>query len=244
LPSSSRTETVQLRELNLPILSETFGSIPYGRVILATFDPDSQYGLVMTNIAAAHVKAGGDLLYIISLRPVSEIRQQFNDLGVNIEEYEAKDNAVLFDAYSAQMGIKTTEKYHTISSNLNELSITITQSAALWPEGTLVIVESYSNMAFNQENIFTKFWRRVAGVWRNRGSVMIVGLAADLHPPQFYQDMKLVSDGSFEIKLKEDHGEIINTIRARSMKGQSSDTRPKQIIFDNKMKASLRLLEA
>jgi len=243
LPTTSRTEAVEIRALNLPIFRETFGSIPYGRVILATFDPDSQYGLLMTNIAAAHVKAGGDLLYIISLRPVSEIRQQFDDLGVNIAEYEAKDNAVLFDAYSAPMGVKTSEKYHTISSNLNELSITITQSATQWSAGTLVIVESYSNMAFNQENIFTKFWRRVAGVWRNRGSVMIVGLGSDLHPPQFYQDMKLVSDGAFEVKLKEDHGEIINTIRARSMKGQGSDTRLRQVLFDNKMKASLRLLE-
>ena len=98
-------------------------------------------------------------------------------------------------------------------------------------------------MAFNQENVFAKFWRRVAGVWRNRGTVMIVGLAADLHPPQFYQEMKLVSDGTFEVKLKEDSGEIINTIRARAMKGQSSDTRLRQILFNNKMKASLRLLE-
>lgn len=72
---------------------------------------------------------------------------------------------------------------------------------------------------------------------------MIVGIAADLHPPQFYQDMKLVADGAFEVKLMEEHGEIINTIRARSMKGQSSDTRLRQVLFDDKMKTSLRLLE-
>jgi len=243
LSSSSQTETVEMRELDLPILSETFGPVPYGRVILALYDPDSQYSSLMVNIAAAHLKSGGDLLFIVSSRPVSEVRKQFNDLGVNVAEYEAKDNAVLFDAYSAPMGVKTSERYHTMSSNLNELSITITQSAALWPAGTLVIVESYSNQAFNQENVFTKFWRRVAGVWRNRGAVMIVGIAADLHPPQFYQDMKLVADGAFEVKLMEEHGEIINTIRARSMKGQSSDTRLRQVLFDDKMKTSLRLLE-
>jgi len=197
----------------------------------------------MINISAGHLKAGGDLLYLVSSRPVIEVRQQFNDLGVNIGEHEAKDNAVLFDAYSAQMGVKSSEKYQSTTSNLNELSITIGQSAPQWPAGTLVIVESYSNMAYNQENIFAKFWRRVAGIWRSRGAVMIIGLAVDLHPPPFYQEMKLVSDGAFEVKLREDSGEMINTIRARSMKGQSSDTRWRQILFDSKMKASLRLLE-
>ena len=72
---------------------------------------------------------------------------------------------------------------------------------------------------------------------------MIIGLAIDIHTSQFYQEMKLVSDGVFEVKLKEHRGEVINTIRARSMKGQSSDTRWRQILFDSKMKASLRLLE-
>jgi len=232
-----------MSELNLRILSEIFGPIPYGRVLLSVYDPDSQYTSLMVNISAEHLKAGGDLLYLVSSRPVFEIRQQFNDLGVDVAEYEAKDNAVLFDAYSAQMGVKSSEKYQSTSSNLNELSIVISESAPQWPAGTLVMVESYSIMAFNQENIFAKFSRKVAGVWRAQGTVMIVGLAVDLHPPQFYQEMKLVSDGAFEVKLKEHRGEIINTIRASSMKGHNSDTKLRQILFDSKMKASLQLLE-
>jgi len=62
---------------------------------------------------------------------------------------------------------------------------------------------------------------------------MIVGLAVDLHPSQFYQEMKLVSVGAFEVKLREHGGKIINTIRGRSMKGQNSDTRWRQILFDS-----------
>jgi hypothetical protein len=98
-------------------------------------------------------------------------------------------------------------------------------------------------MAFSQEEVFTKFSRKVAGIWRNQGTVMIVGLAAGLHPPEFYQGMKLVSDGAFEVALREHAGELINTFRGRSMKGQNSDTRWRQILFDGKMKASLRMLE-
>lgn len=232
-----------MRELNSPILSEFFGAIPYGRVILAMYDPDSQYGSLMVNIAADHLKSGGDLLYLVSSRPVIEIRQQFNDLGVKVDEYEAKDTAVLFDVYSNQMGTKSSEKYQTTASNLNEVSITISESAPQWPAGTLVIGESYSHMAFNQETMFAKFSRKLVGVWRNQGAVMVVGLAVDLHPPEFYQEMKLLSDGAFEVRLREHGGEIINAIRARSMKGQSCDTRWRRILFDNRMKASLELLE-
>ncbi len=238
-PRKNITET----NVSMPLLAEMFGPISRGRVIVALVDPDSQFNPLFVNISAEHLRSGGDLLYLASSRPPNEIRQQFSELGLDIAEYEARDNAVLFDAYSTEMGIKSSEKYQTRSSNLNELSITISESALQWPAGTLVIVESYSNMALNQEKVFAKFLKRVVGRWRNQGAIMIVGLATDLHSPEFYQQMKLVSDGVLEIRLTEHGGEIINTIRAKSMKGQNSDTRWRQILFDSKMKASLRLLE-
>ena len=232
-----------MRTLKLPILSELFGEIPFGRVLLATYDPDSQYGTLMVNIAAEHLKLGGDLLYLVSSRPVVEVRQQFKELGVDVEEYERKDSAVLFDVYSTLMSVKSSEKYQSKASNLNEVSIAISESAPQWPAGTLVIGESFSHMAFDQENVFVKFSRKLVGVWRNQGTIMIVGLAAELHPPEFYQEMKLVSDGILEIKLREHSKEMINTIRARSMKGQSCDSRWRKILFDPRMKASLQLVD-
>jgi len=232
-----------MTELTLPLLFESFGRIPHGRVILAMYDPDSQYGSLMVNIAAEHLKSGGDLLFLVSSRPVSEIRKQFNALDVDVEHYEAKDSAVLFDVYSTQMGLKSPEKRQSVASNLNEVSIAISESAPQWPAGTLVVAESFSHMAFNQENVFTKFSRKLVGVWRNQGTVMIAGFATGLHPPEFYQKMKLISDGALEVRLAERGGEMINTFRARSMKGQNTDTRWRQILFDSRMKASLRLLE-
>jgi len=229
--------------VDVPVLSEMFGPIPRGRVIAAFYEADSQFNPLFVNISAEYLRSGGDLLYLASLRPPNEIRQQFSELELDIAEYEARDDAVLFDSYSAQMGIKSPEKYQTRESNLNERSITISESAPQWPAGTLVIGESFSDMALHQENVFGKFWRKVVGRWRNQGAIMIAGLAMGLHPPEFYQEMKLVSDGVLEMRLMERGGEIINTIRARSMRGQNSDTRWRRILFDSKMKASLRLLE-
>jgi len=242
MSSSLRVKT-ETGNLDLAILSEIFGRVPYGRVILALYDPDSQFNPLMVNVAASHLKSGRDLLYLSSSRPTGEIRQQFNDLGVNVAEYEAKDNAVLFDDYSTQMGMKSPEKYHSTSTNLNERSIVIGQSAPQWPPGTLVIIESFSSMAINEENVFAKFARKATGVWRARGTVMIIGLATDIQTSQFYHEMKLLCDGVFEVRLIEHHAEMIDTIRSRSMKGQRSDTRWRQILFDNKMRASLQFLK-
>ena len=242
MSNSPRTNTFET-SVDVPFLSEMFGPISYGRVITALYDPDSQFNPLFVNISAEYLRSGGDLLYLASSRPPNEIRGQFTELGLDIAEYEARDNAVLFDSYSAQMGIKSSEKYQTRESNLNERSITISESAPQWPAGTLVIGESFSDMALHQENVFGKFWRKVVGRWRNQGAIMIAGLAMDLHPPEFYQEMKLISDGVLEMRLMERGGEIINTIRARSMRGQNSDTRWRQILFDSKMKASLRPLE-
>ena len=242
MSNTSRTHTSETN-VDVPFLSEMFGPISYGRVITALYDPDSQFSPLFVNISAEHLRSGGDLLYLASSRPPNEIRMQFSGLGLDIAEYEARDNAVLFDAYSSPMGIKSSEKYQTRESNLNERSITISESAPQWPAGTLVIGEGFSDMALHQENVFDKFWRKALGRWRNQGAIMIAGLAMDLHPPEFYQEMKLVSDGVLEMRLTEHGGKIVNTIRARSMRGRNSDTRWRQILFDSKMKASLRLLE-
>ena len=240
---SSSLESVEKETLSLPILSDLFGRIPYGRTILALYDPDSQYSSLFVNIAAGHLRSGGDLLYIVSSKPSVEVREQFNNLGVNVAEYEAKDNAVLFDVYSVQMGAKSSEKYYSTTLNLNEVSIGIGESAPLWPAGTLVIGESFSNMAINQEGLYAKFSRKMISVWRNQRTVLIAGLGVDLHPPEFYQQMKLLTDGVFEIRLTEHGGEMINTIRVRSMKGQTCDTKLREVLFDANMKASLRILE-
>jgi hypothetical protein len=55
--------------------------------------------------------------------------------------------------------------------------------------------------------------------------------------------MKMISDALVEIKLVEDEGEIIDTIRVRSFKGRNADTRARRIVFDDNMKATLELLK-
>jgi KaiC/GvpD/RAD55 family RecA-like ATPase len=231
------------RSAKVPILSELLGEVPFGRAILVLYDPDSQSTALFVNVSAEYLRAGGDVLHFSTSGPVGELRQCFERLGLNIKEYEAKDSAVLFDSYSAQAGAKSAERYQAETANLNELSIAMGQSAPQWPAGSLIVWESLSQIAFNQENVFTKFSRKAIGIWRGQGTIMLAGFATDLHPPNFYQEMKMISDALVEIKLVEYEGEIINTIRARSFKGQNADTRTRRIVFDDKMKATLELLK-
>jgi KaiC/GvpD/RAD55 family RecA-like ATPase len=231
------------RSAKVPILSELLGEVPFGRAILVLYDPDSQSTALFVNISSEYLRAGGDVNYFASSEPVAELRQRFERLGLNIREYEAKDSVVLFDAYSAQSGAKTDERYQSESANLNELSIAMGQSAPQWPAGSLIVWESLSQIAFNQENVFAKFSRKAIGIWRSQGTIMLSGFATDLHPQSFYQELKMISDAVVEIKLVEYESEIINTIRVRSFKGHNVDTRARRIVFDDKMKATLELLK-
>ena len=237
-------DNFQSRTAKVPVLSEILGEVPFGRTILLLYDPDAQTTSLLVNVSAEYLRAGGDLLYFCSCQPVVELRQRFERLGLEITDYEAKDSAVLFEAYSTQAGTKSNEKYQSATLNLNELSISSAKSAPQWPAGTLVVWESLSNIAFGQENIFAKFSRKMLSTWRPQGTIMIAGFADGLHPPSFYQEMKLISDAVIEIKLEEHEGEIVNTIRARSFKGQNSDTKVRRITFDDQMKATLQLLNA
>ncbi|MGA3110378.1 MAG: ATPase domain-containing protein, partial [Candidatus Bathyarchaeia archaeon] len=170
----------QSRSAKIPILSELLGEVPFGRSILILYDPDSQSTALFVNVSAEYLRAGGDVLYFATSEPVAELRQRFDRLGLSIRDYEAKDSVVLFDSYSAKAGAKTTERYQAESANLNELSIAMGQSAPQWPAGSLVVWESLSQIAFNQENVFAKFSRKAVGIWRSQGTIMFAGFAADL----------------------------------------------------------------
>jgi KaiC/GvpD/RAD55 family RecA-like ATPase len=226
----------------IPVFSEILGDIPFGRVVLVLYDADAQATALFVNACAGYLRSGGDLLYFSDSQPVAELRQKFNRLDMDIADYEAKDSAVLFDSYSASTGAKSNEKYRTIASNLNELSILMAESAPKWPAGSLIVQESISYAAFGQENVFAKFSRKAISIWRPRGTIMFAGFTLDLHPPSFYQDMKLICDAVVEVKLQEYEGEIVNTIRARSFKGQNADTRLRRVVFDDKMAARLEPL--
>lgn len=228
----------------LPILSEILGDVPFGSVILILYDPDAQVTALLVNACADYLSRGGDVLYYSDSQPVPELRQRFGKLGFNIAEYEAKDSAVLFDSYSAQMGTKSTEKYRAQAANLNELSILMAESASQWPAGSLIVYESLSHMAYGQESVYSKFARKTISIWQPQGTITLAGFTVGLHPPSFYQDMKLISNAVVELKLEEYQGEIVNTIRARSFKGQNADTRVRRISFDENMKASLVLTKA
>ena len=75
--------------------------------------------------------------------------------------------------------------------------------------------------------------------WKAYGAILINGIASGVHPSNLYEELKLISDGVIEIKLAEHQGEIVNTVRARSMKGQNVDTHTRRIAFDSRMKVSL-----
>lgn len=205
-------------------------------------DGDSQWDMLLANVCAEHLKAGGNLIYETHCRPPNEVRQNFQRLAVNLAEYEAKDMAVLYDGYHAQIGKKSSEKYHAETTNLNELSIASSQSAPLWPAGTLGTADNYSVLALSQENVFSRFYRKIVGQWKSQGVIMIQGFVTGVHPPDFYEQLKMISDGVIEVRLVEYQGKMIDVIRTRSFRGQQADTQMRRICFDSRMKASLEIM--
>ncbi len=231
---------MEAAKINVPILSELLGEVPVGRSILVLHDPDSQSNMFLLNILSEYLQADENALFATSTRSPSDVRHDLQRLGFDLAKYEVKDTALLFDAYTIQMGKKSAEKYHAETLNLNELSVAIAQSAPSWPPRTLNIFDSLSAIAVGQEGVFGRFYRKYMITWKAYGAILISGITSGVHPSNLYEELKLISDGVVEIKLAEDQGEIVNTVRARSMKGQNVDTRTRRIVFDDRMKVSLK----
>ena len=230
---------MEAAKIKVPILSELLGEVPVGRSILVIHDPDSQSNMFLLNIFSEHLQADENAVFATSTRAPPDVRQDLLRLGIDLAKYEVKDTALLFDAYTIQMGKKSPEKYHAETLNLNELSVAIAQGAPSWPPRTLNIFDSLSTIAVGQEGVFGRFYRKYMITWKAYGAILINGITSGVHPSNLYEELKLISDGVIEIKLAEHQGEIVNTVRARSMKGQNVDTHTRRIAFDSGMKVSL-----
>jgi hypothetical protein len=84
----------------------------------------------------------------------------------------------------------------------------------------------------------------IGNTWKAYGAILIRGITSGVHPSNLYEELKRINDGVVEIKLAEDQGEIVNTVRARSMKGENVDTRTRRIVFDDRMKVSFKKISS
>ncbi len=213
-------------EVEIPVIGQLLGRpLKAGKVLLFLFDPDSQWSVLSINMVAQFLTKGIDVLYVVTSRKPSDVRDDFKKCGLDTTAYEIDDRLVLSDAFTLRTGRPSAEKYHFESLNVADLSILSSKSLDQWSPGSVRFFENVSEVAeASEEKSFLKFYRTWISRLVTTGRIVIDGFVRGIHSDSLYNSVMATADGIFELRTEEIDGRLESVLRARSFKGGSVDT--------------------
>lgn len=228
-------------EVEMPIIGQLLRRpLKSGKVLLFLFDPDSQWPVLTLNMVADLLRKGTDVLYVVTSRQPSDVRDDFNKGGLDTTPYESDERLVLSDAFTLRTGRPSAEKYHFESLNVADLSIMSSKSLEQWAPGSVRLFENVSEVAeASEEKSFLKFYRTWVSRLVTTGRIVIDGFVRGIHSDALYNSVMANADGIFELRTEEIEGKLESVLRARSFRGGPVDTSKYVLRVDDNLGVSL-----
>ena len=228
-------------QVEMPVIGQLLGRpIKAGKVLLFLFDPDSQWPMLVLNMVADLLRKGTDVLYVVTSRRVSDVRDDFRKRGLDTGEYESDERLVLSDAFTLKTGRPSPEKYSLPSLNVADLSIISSKALDQWALGSVRLFENVSEIAeASEEKTFLKFYRTWISRLVTSGRIVIDGLVRGIHSESLYNSVMTTADVVFELRTEEIDDRLETVLRARSFKGGPVDTSKHILRVDENLFVSL-----
>lgn len=222
----------------IPLIEDlTTGPIPTGSILMAEYDPASNWYAACSTIAAGWITTGGRVHYNLGTRLPNQLRSTLKQLGLDTEQIEKNEKLIILDWYVATLaGQKSREKYAFDTLKVGDLSIRFLK-AAKGEAGTgipsplspnvLRIMDDISFLArFNDEKSLVEFLlaRFIPEAWKGSG-VFMGGVMRGVNSDWFYRQLEAQVDGIIDFRLEEAGEELTNLMRIRSMRNVGFDSR-------------------
>ena len=213
-------------EVELPVIGQLLHRpVKAGQVLMFIFDADSQWLMLILNLVAGMLRSGTEVLYISTTRQLSDIRENFRRLGLDVSPFETDERLVLSDAFTFKTGRESTEKYHFPSLNIADISLISNKSLDQWAPGSVRLFDNVSEVVeASDEKSFLKFYRTWISRFVTKRRIVIDGFVRGVHSDALYTSVMTSADGVFELRTEEIEGQMENTLRARAFKGAPVDT--------------------
>ena len=227
---SSRAEGVlhlPAGNLMLPILKTMFpDGIEYGTALMVEFQPDSLWYEASLTIAAQALRAGAKTAYHTFLRPPDEIGQFLTSLGLNPRELESKGIFEIWDSYTPQTGLGSTQG----SLKVSDWSIAdakLLKGQIRDEDKRLLHIDDNTGvlLQYNQEKAIIDYQRTRKGTTRITEWVDLNSFLKGVASDAFYNQMELLFDGVVDFKKEEKGPEIEQYLRLRILRGKRIDSR-------------------
>jgi KaiC/GvpD/RAD55 family RecA-like ATPase len=215
-----------------------------GKLLVFLYDSDSQWPMLLLNMVAELVLKGIDVLYVITSRMVSDVRDDFRKRGLDTTQYESEERLVLSDAFTLKTGRPSPEKYSLPSLNVADLSILSNKAVDQWSAGSVRVFENVSEIAeASEEKSFLRFYRTWVSRLVTSGRIVMDGFVRGVHSDALYNSVTSFADAIFELRTEEIDGKLESVLRARSYKGGPIDTSRHIVRVDDNLVVRLEAIQ-
>ena len=206
-----------------PLVNE---GLPKGSNISLTGPPGVGKTIFCENLAYDFLRKGGNCLYVTLDKAPDDVKNDLQELRIDLSEKEYKRRLVFVDGFSWLIG-KSKEEYRIESlANLTELSIRIASAACDLVDPTLLILDSVSPLSvYNPENVVVKFLQLLLARVKDWKGMGVYVVQEGVHSDEFCNTLGYLADGIFDMKMMEERGKITRYFRIRSLKFTSHETK-------------------
>jgi len=240
--SAESSDAVQL---DMPVIGQLLRRpLKAGKLLVFLYDSDAQWPMLLLNMVAELVLKGIDVLYVITSRMVSDVRDDFRKRGLDTTQYESEERLVLSDAFTLKTGRPSPEKYSLPSLNVADLSILSNKAVDQWSAGSVRVFENVSEIAeASEEKSFLRFYRTWVSRLVTSGRIVMDGFVRGVHSDALYNSVTSFADAIFELRTEEIDGKLESVLRARSYKGGPIDTSRHIVRVDDNLVVRLEAIQ-
>ncbi len=227
---------------SLPILKEVVPSgLSYAAHYVVEFDTDSLWYETSITLAAQALKSGVKVDYHTFQHSPGRVRESLARLGLKMEDFESNAAFRIMDTYSAATGaFRTPEKaketgaggpFWAGSVNLPDWSLgAVRDIKGEVPKASKKRLHIDDNtsllLRYNGEDQIIDDLRTRVVPWAislelTMIHALVVGVASD----SFYKHVESMCEGIFDLRSREEHGQMEHYLRARTMRGGTHDSR-------------------
>ena len=206
--------------------------IEYGANLLVEYTPDSLWYETSFTIAAGALRDGLKTEYHTFQRSPDDVRKNLTRLGLNVKNLEEGGVLRILDSYTSQLGLRGAEEGRL---KLSDISISQSQKLkagyAEGEKGWLHIDDNLSVFTrYNSENTIVD-WIRTRSIPDTKAAegLWIYSLPTGVASDSFYRQCESLSDGIIDFESKEKEGRIEQLVRVRLLRGQSCDSRWREL---------------
>ncbi len=189
---------------------ELTNGLDYRRVYSLFGNKESGKEQFIYKLVQSALSAKNAIVYVLTSKSYSDLINEFNSRGININSYLGTDFKILDDFSRTNSPSATDNSYAKILNgplDLTGLSVSLSSANSDFIKDAKPVINIFDNLSnlllYNNPVTVYRFLQFVVGKAKLAGITTIFSIDVAMHPPEVIETIKNLSDAIIDLKLED-----------------------------------------